>query len=203
MRALTGLGIAISVFALAACQKSADQNAAINEAAVLDNSGVPENAVAADNSVAPSASAKAALADAGGAARGEVTATDQAGGIAIAVTATGLKPGIYGIHIHSVGKCEGPKFESAGSHWNPTGKQHGTANPMGAHVGDLPNLTIGADGTGKIDFQVVSAAVASGANPLLDADGAAFMIHAKPDDYKTDPSGASGDRIVCGVFAAG
>jgi Cu/Zn superoxide dismutase len=85
--------------------------------------------------------------------------------------------------------------------WNPTTKQHGRDNPMGAHEGDLPNLTIGATGKGRLTFEV-PAATLSGENGLLDEDGAALVIHAKPDDYRTDPSGNSGDRTACGVLAA-
>jgi superoxide dismutase, Cu-Zn family len=111
----------------------------------------------------------------------------------IGVQAKGLPPGIHGIHLHSVGRCDGPDFKSAAAHWNPKDKQHGHENPMGAHLGDLPNLNVGADGTGTASFTI-------GAQPLDDADGTSLVIHAKPDDYKTDPSGNSGDRIACAVL---
>ena len=113
------------------------------------------------------------------------------------IAATGLPAGVHGVHIHTTGKCDAPDFTTAGGHWNPTGKMHGSENPMGPHEGDLPNLTVGADGSGNLTFTVAGASLAT----MLDADGAAFVVHAGSDDYKTDPSGNSGGRIACGVFA--
>ena len=110
----------------------------------------------------------------------------------IKVDATGLPPGVHGIHLHSAGRCEGPDFKSAGGHWNPGGKQHGHDNPMGAHLGDLPNLTVGADGKGSANFSVDG--------DMEDVDGTSLVIHADPDDNKTDPSGNSGARIACAVL---
>lgn len=111
----------------------------------------------------------------------------------IRVDAEGLPPGVHGTHLHTVGRCDGPKFESAGAHWNPAGKQHGKDNPQGAHLGDLPNLTVGADGKSRASFAI--------AGDMADADGTSLVIHAKADDYKTDPSGNSGDRVACAVLA--
>ncbi len=116
------------------------------------------------------------------------------------VEASGLAQGVHGIHVHAVGRCDSPDFASAGPHWNPAGRQHGRDNPQGMHQGDLPNLTIGADGRGSIEVAVGGATSMAG---LLDADGAALVIHAAPDDYRTDPSGNSGARIACGVIGAG
>jgi Cu-Zn family superoxide dismutase len=110
----------------------------------------------------------------------------------IKVQAKGLAPGSHGIHLHSAGRCEGPDFKSAGAHWNPSGRQHGLANPAGAHLGDLPNLTVAADGTATATLHV--------AGDIADADGTALVIHADPDDNKTDPSGNSGARIACAVL---
>ena len=94
---------------------------------------------------------------------------------------------------------EPPKFASAGGHWNPAARQHGLDNPQGHHAGDMPNLTVAADGTGKLQYTLAGATLAG----LLDADDSAFVVHAMRDDQKTDPSGMSGDRIACGVFKAG
>jgi len=111
---------------------------------------------------------------------------------AIKVDAEGLPPGVHGIHLHAVGRCDGPDFKSAGAHWNPAGKQHGHDNPAGAHLGDLPNLDAGADGKASASFAIEG--------DMDDADGTSLVIHAKPDDYKTDPSGNSGERIACAVL---
>lgn len=141
--------------------------------------------------------AVATLKTADGKDAGTVTLLPAGAGMRLAVQVKGLTPGEHGIHIHTTGKCEGPSFESAGGHWNPGGKKHGLDNPAGSHGGDLPNLTVAADGTG-----IVSTTLTGTVADLLDGDGAAVVIHAKRDDGKTDPSGDSGDRIACAVLAA-
>ena len=140
------------------------------------------------------------LADAAGASVGSVSVRDGAGGLRVLVSARRVPPGTHGIHLHETGRCDGPKFESAGKHWNPGMKKHGRDNPEGAHLGDLPNLQAGPGG-GAAGFTVAGATIASGATMLADADGTSLVVHAKPDDYKTDPSGNSGDRIACAVIA--
>jgi Cu-Zn family superoxide dismutase len=96
------------------------------------------------------------------------------------------------------GKCDPPDFASAGGHWNPTGHQHGMKNPAGPHAGDMPNLDVGSDGRGHLVFTLPGGTYEG----LMDEDGAAIVVHAKPDDLTTDPSGNSGGRIACGVFGA-
>lgn len=189
----------VAVLALAACTNPSttnDTSAIDGNVEMADNGAV----VAAEgNSTLPaSGGAGATLAMADGKEVGTVTGSVADGGMTVTVDARNMTAGTYAVHIHTTGKCEGPKFESAGGHWNPTAKQHGRDNPAGAHYGDLPNLTVSAGGTGSVTFTVPGATVPA----LLDADGAAFMVHAKPDDYKTDPTGNAGDRIACGVFAA-
>ena len=142
--------------------------------------------------------ATAPLRTATGADVGTVTATEMAGGIQIMIDARGMPAGVHGAHVHTTGRCDAPDFTTAGGHWNPTAKQHGTSNPAGPHAGDAPNLTIGADGSGSVTIMLPAGTM----DGLLDADGAAFVIHANADDYKTDPSGNSGGRIACGVFTA-
>ena len=123
------------------------------------------------------------------------------GAMTVRVAAGGLAPGMHGLHLHAVGLCTGPGFASAGGHLNPGGKQHGRDNPLGAHLGDLPNIEVGAGGgTARIAANL-SQTTGVGAE-LADADGTALVIHAKPDDYRTDPSGASGDRVACAVVGA-
>ena len=94
--------------------------------------------------------AHAELRDANGQPAGTAALTQVPGGVRIVIDAKGMTPGPHGVHVHEVGKCEGPQFTTAGAHVNPDKKQHGTMNPQGAHAGDLPNLTIATDGTGRL-----------------------------------------------------
>ena len=143
--------------------------------------------------------ATTSLAKADGSPVGRASITPDRTGLRVRIETEGLAPGTYAAHIHRTGRCEGPSFESAGAHWNPTGQQHGFRNPSGRHRGDLPNLRVGANGHGELGFTIRGAAL-RGEYGILDGDGAAIMIHALPDDYRTDPSGNSGARIACGVL---
>jgi Cu-Zn family superoxide dismutase len=145
--------------------------------------------------------AQGALVDAAGAARGTVHLRQAGGDIALRIEATGLPPGPHGLHVHAVGRCDAPDFASAGGHWNPSARQHGRDNPMGQHAGDLPNLVIGPDGTGTLDATLPARTLAGAPDALLDGDGAAIVVHAGPDDMKTDPSGNSGGRIACAIVS--
>ena len=135
-----------------------------------------------------------ALVNGAGASVGGVQAEPRPGGTYIRISVEGLPPGDHGLHLHAVGRCDGPAFQSAGGHWNPASKEHGHLNPAGAHAGDLPNLTVSTNGRGAINFLATGGA-------LDDADGTSLVIHAKADDYKTDPSGNSGDRVACAVIS--
>lgn len=121
-------------------------------------------------------------------------------GVRIRVSASGLPAGPHGMHVHEIGRCDGPAFTSAGAHWNPAKRQHGRDNPAGAHLGDMTNLVVGPDGRGSAEFVIAGARLTKGPRPLYDDDGAALLIHAAADDYRTDPSGSSGDRILCSVL---
>jgi Cu-Zn family superoxide dismutase len=144
----------------------------------------------------PQGGAPMALVNATGQSIGSVRAWQTAGGVSFRITATGLPHGVHGIHVHSVGRCEGPDFASAGPHWNPAGRKHGFSNPAGHHAGDLPNVEVAANGVLGATVVLPGASIAD----LLDADGAALVIHAAADDYLTDPSGNSGARIACAVI---
>lgn len=142
--------------------------------------------------------AEASLHSAAGADAGSASAQEKDGGLLVTVRVKGLAAGVHGVHVHTTGKCDAPDFASAGGHWNPAARQHGADNPMGSHAGDLPNLTVGADGTGELSFVIPATRLEA----MLDEDGAALVVHAAADDLKTDPSGNSGARIACGVFGA-
>lgn len=129
---------------------------------------------------------------------GKAVAEEIDGAIRVIVEAKGLPKGPHGTHVHAVGKCDAPDFASAGGHWNPTAHQHGKENPAGPHAGDMPNLNVGDSGADRTIFTLPGGTFEG----LLDQDGAALVIHAGEDDYKTDPSGNSGGRIACGVFHA-
>ena len=132
---------------------------------------------------------------------GTLMLSDAGGAISVSGTLRGLPPGEHGIHLHGVGQCT-PPFESAGPHWNPTSRMHGSQNPQGPHAGDMPNITVGADGSATVNSRSAAGPL-RGANGLIDTDGAALLIHVTADDLKTDPSGNSGARIACGAVASG
>jgi len=124
-------------------------------------------------------------------------------GVQISVKVAGLSAGDHGIHIHTVGKCEGPAFTTAGGHFNPTSAHHGMNNTMDPHphAGDLPNLKVAANGKGSATVVAKGVTLGDGANSLFHDGGTSLVIHAKADDLMSDPSGNSGDRVACGVIS--
>ncbi|MBK6414132.1 superoxide dismutase family protein [Sphingopyxis sp.] len=142
--------------------------------------------------------AAADLKTASGAAAGKATAAIINGRVMLILQVEGLPPGQHGVHVHMIGKCDAPKFESAGGHWNPADVQHGLDAPGGQHAGDMPNLVVQDNGRATLAYELKGASFAG----LMDEDGSAMVVHASADDQKTDPSGNSGDRIACGIFKA-
>lgn len=143
---------------------------------------------------------EATLHDGTGKDVGRVTMQETRGRIVIAVHARGLPAGVHGLHLHDVGLCEGPNFDTAGGHFNPGNKEHGRQNKRGAHLGDLGNITVAGNGSGDRSVTITSAEARRGIASFLGEKGRALVVHASQDDEKTDPSGNSGARIACGAL---
>ena len=139
-----------------------------------------------------------------GADAGKATFKQNKGELTIKLELKNLPFGEHAVHIHAKSVCDAPDFKGAGGHFNPDMKQHGTLNPMGHHNGDLPqNISIGEDHTGTATFKVDYLSMTDGSpNNILANGGTAIMVHEKPDDMKTDPTGNAGNRIACGVIMA-
>ncbi len=147
-----------------------------------------------------SPTATAVLKDKDGTVVGNAQFSEDENGMSITATVLqGLEPGEYGIHVHEKGETT-PDFEAAGKHFNPTEAKHGFNNPEGPHAGDLENIIVREDGTADYQATTDRVTLSGGESSLLDSDGSALVIHAKADDYMTEPSGESGDRVVAGVI---
>lgn len=137
-----------------------------------------------------------------GSEAGTVTLTQAGDGVTLSGAAMGLTEGDHGIHFHTIGTCDpATKFESAGEHFDPAGHQHGLDNPEGPHAGDLPNISASADGSAQFELTTQMISLTEGEDGyVFDADGTALIIHAGADDQATDPSGNSGERVLCAVI---
>ena len=178
MKKSTGALVAAVMLALAGCASA----------------GMSSNRVAA---------ATATIRDASGAERGTANIwQDRDNIVHVDVQVTGMPAGPHGIHFHEVGRCDASgatAFASAGSHYNPLGRQHGLDNASGPHAGDAPNFTVASDGTGRATFTTDRVSLTEGSTSLFDSDGSAIVIHAGADDQISQPAGNSGGRIACGV----
>jgi Cu-Zn family superoxide dismutase len=144
--------------------------------------------------------AGAELRNSGGISVGHARLAETPAGVKMVFELSGLPPGRHGFHIHAAGSCEPPDFKSAGGHFNPHGKKHGTKNPQGMHAGDLSNLEVKPDGTASGELVLSNVTLGPGSASLLAPGGTALVIHADPDDEMTDPAGNAGARIACGVI---
>jgi Cu-Zn family superoxide dismutase len=131
---------------------------------------------------------------------GTATLSQTANGVKIALNLHDLVPGEHAIHVHQVTKCDVPDFKSAGPHFNPDGRKHGLQNSEGPHAGDIPNFIVTVNGKAKTSVVATGVTLSAGAHSVFTGGGTSLVVHAKPDDGKTDPSGNSGDRIACGLI---
>lgn len=131
--------------------------------------------------------------------QGSVTFTQRANTVLVKADVTGLPPNTeHGFHVHEKGDCSTPDAMSAGGHFNPTAKPHGSMSMPDHHAGDINNLKADASGRAQASFELADVTVAPGPNSVV---GRAVVVHKDPDDYKTQPTGNSGGRIACGVIA--
>lgn len=144
--------------------------------------------------------ARVELRDAEGNKVGNATITQHGEGIRIKLKLQGVQPGEHAIHIHQNAKCDPPDFKSAGPHFNPEGKKHGLNNPEGHHAGDMDNFLVQHTGKAHVTVDNSSVSLGKGANSVFANGGTALVIHAKPDDMKSDPAGNAGDRVACGLI---
>ena len=162
--------------------------------------GAGLSAVMLTASLAAQGPVKVEMKDAQGQSIGSASLSEMSGMVHIQLDLKGLKPGEHALHVHGVAKCEGPAFTTAGGHFNPAAKKHGLQSPDGPHAGDMENFMVQADGTAKGMVMAKGISLGSGANSGFTGGGTALVIHAGPDDMKTDPAGAAGDRIACGTI---
>lgn len=174
---------------LAACSSAKQEDSGKNK---QQDKGV-EAAAANDTA------AQAVLVNAHGLKVGTVDMHQTNKGVEMTLKASNLPPGLHGFHIHEKGLCEAPSFESAGGHFNPTEAKHGFDAAGGPHDGDFPNIEVTADGKAEATFINDRVTLEKGKeNSLLQEGGTSFIIHAKPDDYVSQPAGDAGSRIACG-----
>ncbi len=122
-------------------------------------------------------------------------------GVVLLLDLHGLPPGIHALHIHDKGQCDSPDFKTAGGHFNPDKKMHGFLNKKGPHAGDFPNIQVEDNGTVKTKILTQLITLKKGEkNTILNSTGTSIVIHENPDDYITDPAGASGKRLACGAI---
>jgi len=128
---------------------------------------------------------------------GKADFVEKSGGVEISVEISGATPGMHGVHLHQNADCSAADASSAGGHFNPDNAQHGAPDAASHHGGDLGNITIGANGKGKLKIFVKGLTVAAGDHSVV---GRSVVVHADPDDLKSQPAGNSGKRVACGAI---
>lgn len=189
MKRILALTTCALTLTLAACSRAPEP-----QAEAPADSAAPAADVAATTALAALAPAE------GQSVTGTLTLTQEAGGVLITGTVGNLQPNSqHGFHVHENGDCSAPDFSSAGSHFNPSGAEHGNpANAGGHHLGDMTNLEADDTGTAQVRVVISGATLRDGGpNDLV---GRAVVVHAQPDDYTSQPAGNAGGRIACGAI---
>lgn len=188
--------VTVAALCIVACGKK--QGAAISEAPPAGDSPTVANATATAET-APSAMVQLAATQ-GNTANGGLKIAAAGNAVKLSGTVQGLKPASeFGFHFHEKGDCSSPDATSAGAHFNPTDAAHGHPQNPPHHAGDMLNVRSDAQGVAEVSLDNANVSLQTGA--LNDVLGKALVMHAKPDDYTTQPAGDSGDRIACGVIA--
>ena len=151
----------------------------------------------------PPPAAGVTLKDSSGHVVGSAVFLQQDDGVRVLLDLRDVTPGTKAVHIHEVGRCDAPTFDSSGAHFNPKKAEHGDENPRGPHAGDLPNITVDATGRGHLEVTKSRVTLDPGPTSLLDGRGTALVVHEDRDDMRTDPAGNSGRRVACGVIVRG
>ncbi|WP_010531657.1 superoxide dismutase family protein [Lentibacillus jeotgali] len=137
-----------------------------------------------------------------GESAGTATLEQVSEGVKVTLNGENIPKGTHGFHIHEKGTCEAPDFKSADGHFNPGNTKHGFDTSEGPHAGDMPNITVGEDGTVKMSYVAEDVTLEKGQdNSLLGDGGRALVIHQGKDDGKSQPSGDAGDRFACGTIS--
>jgi len=181
--AQAGLGC-LAVLALAVCAHAGDQPAA----KPAEAPAAPPTMVAVAD-VAPTQ---------GSTVKGKVTFEAKKHGVHLIADFTGLTPGDHGFHIHEKGDCSAPDGSAAGAHFNPTAEPHGAPGTSKHHLGDLGNIEANKEGVAHLEVHFPHLSL-SGPGAIV---GLAVIVHASPDDMRTQPTGNSGARQACGVIKA-
>ena len=135
----------------------------------------------------------------GNTAAGSINFEQRGGTVSVRGEIRGLKPNAeHGFHVHEKGDCSSGDGESAGGHFNPDRKPHGAPDSMAHHAGDFPALKTDAAGVARVNFESTAISLGSG---MADVIGKGLIVHANPDDYKTQPTGDAGARLACAVIA--
>lgn len=171
----------------------ANADADTSSGAMADNSATGQMNGSGNTAVATISSAS------GSGLTGTATFTKESQGVKLVLTVEKATPGPHAVHLHQNGDCSKPDATSAGPHWNPTKQPHGKRGEGDHHKGDMPNMEIGQDGKGRLELTVDGWTI-GGTDTTTNIINKAIIVHAKADDYKSQPAGNAGDRIGCGVI---